>query len=308
MKRKELFLMLIPCLILAGIGAYFTRKPAPVFPAKLNLVVETKLVPVAPRDVARGFDTAVLIQTKLTGPKTIDFTDNTVFSFPLQEETSITDAQGKRLDVPVVGDYSTEDKTPYSLSYQVTYLMKLGDAPPKTGDLFLHLALNRMIYQNSTGRQIGSTKNLPSDLLVRGAGEKIRVPTVKKYRPFKLLGLESGPKPWIMGSNYDLTFYIDRFEPLQHLPGRGQIGLDKSQIIADGKIIPTNSGHSWNADRNPLGITKHLTIPPKCRNAKFKGLLSINDCWPLPIEIELRKNGKNIVRPMPKLPEMKSTP
>ncbi len=308
MKRKELFWMLVPCLLFASAGVYFTKKPAPVFPKKLHLEVETKLVPATPRDVARGFDTVVLIQTKLTGPKAIDFTQKSPVYVVKSEEESITDAQHRTIQVPLRGDFSTEDSTRHLLSQQMIHLIKLADVPMKTGDLYFHLVENRMLYQSTPSRVLERTNNPPRNFLVRRAGQIIKPPVVKKYRPFKLIGIESGPWPVPGFCNYQLKIHIQRFEPLQHLPGRGQVSIDNSQIIADGKTIADSSGESYSPTRNPLEITKNLTIPPKCRDAKFKGLLSINDCWPLPIEVELRKNGKDLVRPRPILPAIQSTP
>src|SRR4051794_13755166 len=59
MKRKELFWMIVPCLLLIGAGAYFSRRPAKEFRIVID---EVKQVPVTPYDISQGWDTRIVFK------------------------------------------------------------------------------------------------------------------------------------------------------------------------------------------------------------------------------------------------------
>lgn len=69
---------------------------------------------------------------------------------------------------------------------------------------------------------------------------------------------------------------------------------------------------AWNPAYDNRTIETYLWIekpmyPSNCRNIVFKADVSIGNSWPLPIEVEFRKNGKDIQRPKPKMPDNSAT-
>ncbi|HEY0076212.1 MAG TPA: hypothetical protein VGB77_19070 [Abditibacteriaceae bacterium] len=302
MKRKELSWMLLPCLLILGLGWYFTRSREAA--SKLRVRIdEIKLVPATPRDVARGYDSVVLIEATMRAPSGVElgyFIHNGQQS-SMNYQLQIVNSTGRFVQSVNNPGQLTRDEQAHLWKEQITYPFKLSQIPASRDALFVRVQAHGEVYSLSKDKYLHRAHSDWHKLQVRAPNQQIKTPVVTKARPFKLIGIESkaSANP---GINYHLTFYVELFEPLQLVPGRGRVSLDKSQVFIDGKPIADDNGTAYSPGRNPMDTQKHFALPPKCRNAKFKGELSINECWPLPVEVELRKNGKDIQRPMPKLP------
>ena len=298
MKRRELFWMIVPCLLLAGAGIYFARRDAPRAPEKFGVLLdEVKLVPATPRDVARGYDTVVLAKARMVGPATMDFSDSKTRNHQIWFETAVVDSKGRAVQPVDNAGFATHDIKPRYYAQQTSFPLKLSKVPSAAGPVFFQVQARGEIWNASVTKPLNEAVSPTKKLQVRRAGETVKPPKVSKYRPFKVLGFQIIPEAGT--ANCSLVIFAELFEPLQRVEGRGQISIDNARIIADVKTIAANSGHGYTPGNNPIDITKNLTLPAQCRHAVFKGDLSINDCWPLPIEVELRKDGKAIIRPKP---------
>src|SRR5215216_1704565 len=67
MKRREIAWMLLPCLLLAGVGWYFTKRNARTTGEFRVVVDKTSIEPITPREAADDFDTKVVIQAHSEG-------------------------------------------------------------------------------------------------------------------------------------------------------------------------------------------------------------------------------------------------
>jgi hypothetical protein len=302
MKRKEMFWMLLPCLLILGLGWYFTRSREAT--SKLRVRIdEIKLVPATPRDVAQGYDSVVLIEATMQAPSGVElgYISRSGQYSSIKYQVQIVNSTGRFVQSIDDAGHLDRDEKPHLWNEQITSPFKLSQIPVSRGALFLRVQARGEVYSSAKDKYLHRAHSDWQKLQVRAPNQQIKTPVVTKARPFKLIGLES-KAPASAGTNYDLTFYVELFEPLQQVPGRVRVSLDKSQIIIDGKPIADGSGTAYSPSLNPMDIQKHFALPPKCRNAKFKSELSINECWPLPVEVELRKNGKDIQRRKPQLP------
>jgi hypothetical protein len=137
---------------------------------------------------------------------------------------------------------------------------------------------------------------------VRNAGATVKPPLVSKNRPFDLRGFKTF---WLMSSKTtqtcELEIHADMFEPPLVSPGRTAGRLENIQVIGDGRSMNRAVGYSHGWEDPVMRITRDVEVPNHIRNVTFKANLSINECWPMPIEVALRKDGKNITREKPSL-------
>lgn len=302
MKRKELFWMLIPCLLLIGFAIYLSRRE--VKPGKFAVTIETmQIVPATPRDVARGYDTVVLTKVKMTGPRSLDFFDTRQHFFDFSFKPEVVDAKGHVVNSGDLTGNRTADCAPAYYKEQVTILLKLASVPKSAGALYYRMRVGGVVIGQKPSRLLHQDYAPTQKLLVRGAGKVIKTPAVKKYRPFKVIGYEVMPQPARLAGTAEcrLTIYVELFESLQRTEGRaGQTAIDNARIIADGKTRKDDGLHGYQTESHPAEISKTLTFPATCRMAIFKAHLSINECRPLPVEVVLRKNGKTLMLSKPK--------
>src|SRR5688572_20945488 len=106
MKRRELFWMLVPCLLLIVAGVWLRGREKDVKPKRTDFRVEleeVKLIPPTPREVALDYDTVVLAKARMQGPRALDFTDETVYNYPFSIQVEVWDTKDNRVPVESAG-------------------------------------------------------------------------------------------------------------------------------------------------------------------------------------------------------------
>ncbi len=302
MKRHELLLMLLPCLLLAGTAFYLTRheaKPTPDGPLRVVLD-EVKIIPATPREVAQGCDLTMLIKARMLGPASMDFTQPSSFNYLVNMGAKVVDAKGNQVQVPPSnGGFAARDQqSAHVISEQATYPLRLRDVPRDKGALYFRVIVNGYAVDSGKNNDI-YLRSAPRNFLVRRKGEVIAPPRVSKYRPFSLTGYRThwSTEPGKQICTVEMT--AETFEEARKTEGRSSIRLDKVQLTGDKKPLPQVglSFHGW--DKGTATISQQVDVPNAARDVTFKANLSLNECWPMPLEVALRKNGKNITRDKP---------
>jgi hypothetical protein len=324
MKRKELFWMIMPCLLLAGAGLYYTRRANEPF----RLVVdEAVLLPATPREVSEGWNAKVRVKYHLTG--IFPFNQGKLNrSFPVDWQF-IAPKMGKiwtskmapKLISGVTITSFKNSLIPGQETSQESYacLVNSRSIPKSADPLELHLTLQGEIENSSLINSIeqpyrgGHKKTPPVTLRFTLRPQPIALKqAVTKHRPFTLVGFKGTSGI----STIPLLSVVMR--PHNMAPdaeGKYHFRLDKIRFVVDGVEIEGAPAqiHSYDRQTPPSevsiaafhgfggGWNALMTLFPQAKNVTFKADLSVGECWPMPICVVLRKDGKNIEREQPTL-------
>src|SRR5215212_2472364 len=104
MKRRELFWMIAPCLLLIGAGTYFTQRPTP-FVADAGLwrlsIAKIERKPLLPREVAAGFDTKCEITFAESGARPLERGKPLNIAYVTESLSVVRRSDGKKVPVPL---------------------------------------------------------------------------------------------------------------------------------------------------------------------------------------------------------------
>ena len=185
MKRKELFLMIVPCLLLLGAGVYFTKhKPMNSF----RIVVEkAELRPVTPREIAKGFDTKVFIKTRIISLAFMDKKPDFRYAHRIDAKI-VSHPNGVESDVPSIlqrkimaGDMRISGR-----QQENTILLKLAEIPVSQGALDYYITVHGEKWNDAERCMVAETPVTPILLPLRQSGQRIKLPSVSKQQPFRL--------------------------------------------------------------------------------------------------------------------------
>ena len=188
MKRKELFWMIVPCLLLIGVGTYFSRRPAKEFQIVID---EAKLMPATPLEVFKGYDTQLSVKTRLVDiPRGEESSPS--LNYRQYHNFKLTYSKnGKEIKVPP-GVYITAlDFKRGGLTCETVFGLKLAKAPASWGRLNLQLTVYGDQLNYSLRRVARQTPKVSLSLPLRHMGQRISSPKPNKTRPFKLKSITS---------------------------------------------------------------------------------------------------------------------
>ena len=322
MKRKELFLMLVPCLLLIVGGWYFSRRNPSThdnYNSGPFRTVATKIevLPASAREVSEGFDRKVEATVTNAGVPVLPLgaqllpTPGTSFSGPQNVQLFQGDSP-QPLQVPPgslrkLGIHGNEQKSVVRLN--------LSKIPVGKGDLVL-----KMQSQIDSGYAISikgkkryvPLRSQPADIsvVVRRADEKVTAPLVSRVNPFIVERAEledathhSFPQDPYMYGDVILTL---------HRAPLPQMGDKKPVMAFYDTYLEDESGKKYRFLRrnkkydsfNPAFIENDITgrskntfdlrlsqIPPKAGQLTFKTKISVDNCWPREISVLLRNRG-----------------
>ena len=326
MKRKELFLMLVPCLLFAGV-ALWQRARESNFPpddGNFHLIIEKiEMRPISAKDVADGYDTKVVATLNHSGPEPTwwgkqsgTFADSENKARLFYEDKTLKRA------VKLPPDYKQEVTVFYwrpgwnndTKRYEAIFLLKLSKLPPRPEKTVLRAPV--AIENSNVWPHQDLSAAAPMVFTVREAKQIVEMPNVSRNPLLRVLKAKI-TKPNLAqqktNGGYDTELDID----LQDLgPNDVTSSASGGNSIVDenDKPIPKDGGYSSGnrgiGSRPVLHFETNLSAIPKSQRHVFvKMKFSRGDRWPLIVRVPLRRNGqdlKGIVRAVPQA--MQPTP
>lgn len=320
MKRKELFWMLVPCLALFGAGFYYSHRAN----GSLRLITdEAVIAATSPREVAEGWDTKVRVKYHLTGIFPLD-TGSLNRSFPIECQF-IAPKTGKVWDEKsikglcrIVSTTTFEDSLLPKLSKSSESALILLNSrllPVSAAPLELVITLKGELWNSPPGKSYlenyqGGHKITPPTILrftLRPRPADLQKP-LSKAQPFKLVGYQNS---WFNSGKTQFPTLEVVVQPYERQPdeeGRFYMHLKNIRWIIDGYemegspnevesfysgVAPATTGVDARLSQDWVSRTTGLK---PMKNITVKADLSVGNCWPQPIEVKIRENGKNIER------------
>ncbi len=323
MKRKELFWMLVPCLLMLGAGVYFSRDD--IHPMRVAFD-KVQLLPLTPRDIADGYDARVLVRTYVKGIphswwRKRSWTDPS-YGTDLKFQLIGTSSQQKRLlldDTASGKRFMVSGRDLEDGFSEFLVLFKTKGLARNEERIDLKLAGHWHGYQFQSGKSYRLVDLKPlrylQTLTLHSAGAAPSLPPIDKNYHFKLRGIGVY---WLTGSSTTApglcvnTLLDNPTDTDGMIDSKGRqlatlrnacLTTEKGVVHFDPQMGFPNfrGGKNFTSDKN-LYLSfdcSRQKIPATARNVTFNADLSINDCWPLPISVVLRKDGKNITRDVP---------
>jgi hypothetical protein len=304
MKRRELLWLFLPCFLLAGLAWYFSVSRPGEF---LVIIEETKVLPATQWDVATGVRAKVLVKTRTVGLPT----DNSKEEYHAQtriEPVLISQKTGKVVPIPpgVIGIGSS--RAAFDNHDETIYYLPVNTIPAAHGALDLRLtATSKLMVEggNIRAKYVETSTPTTASITVRPSAAPLPLPALNRYRPFEIRGFRNTWRKLTKGSVCRVEVIVNQLAPPEQ--GEGTSALHCSgQLLADNKQIGIPNGTNYTFDEKTnvavIDISLDTTIVPNVtRNVILKGRISINECWPVPFEVTLRKYGKDIIRDKPEL-------
>ena len=310
MKRKELFLMFVPCLLLLGAGAYFSRhgaQNADTFSVTLD---EVKVLPLTPYDIAKGHDAKVLVKTKMHGvPHELPGSVGSTTIFELHKEL-VSLKTNRIIEIPNgtmgIGSIS---HTNQDGQHETTLLISLKNVAPTAQPIALRVFAKARLVEAGINPEKILQSSATNAQLVTIRPANVTAPPFNKYRPFEIIGCRTSWQAVTGGQICELHIITKRSEAPINGEGRSEVNWS-GQLWGDGNNLNMDGSMGYGYDEKTqiteiVPSVRSIVISKNLRTVVLKGALSLNDCWPLPIEIVLRENGKNIALPGNKFVENK---
>ena len=325
MKRKDLFWMLVPCLLLLGAGAYLSWRANEPFRL---VVTEAVLLPATPREVSEGWNVKVRVKYHLTGIYPFDAGRlNRSFHGDSQFVAAKTGTVWKSTKDSVRGGSLSSFKDSIipgrsKVQESCTYLLNTRSIPSSATPLEFRLSLRGEIWDSTPlersnyhgGHKI--TPPVPLRFTLRPQTAEFSQP-VSKTRPFDEVSFQTGWWNTPTGSVPSVAVVVKPHDFPPDDEGKYHFQLRNIRVITDGSEMDVypNEVSQWFLNPPPktvdigTGLSRwwpdYITaftspVYTKFKNVTLKAELSVGNCWPVPIQVNLRENGKNIERePVP---------
>lgn len=327
MNRKEIALLVVPCMALAVMGWTLRDRRGIILPTPTNrfalVVDEVKEEPVTPSEVARGYSMklVVILSHKGTAPAwwKVGFR-NLTFVDVLNPQKAM---RYLNRDMWVVGVAMTlsengkarmfidADKTGgigvTNLSYDnkrdryvASYLLSLSKVPQDLGQIKF-----QAIYGANTDDFV------PLSVVVREVGTvspRVQVPTYCPIEFERAIFSRMGGEMRVV-ARLKYTGVLKNAKSLKWSSGPGFLVDNKGRRYEMFKTASGTRSMSWSPpyryDNDPHHYQCSYDLPlsavPKNRGKlTLKDKVSVNDCWPLPISIAVRENAKAVVKSVAK--------
>lgn len=311
MKRKELLLMLLPCLLFAG-TAFWMRWREARWPSdgKFHLVIEKiETRPLSAKDAAEGYDTEVVAILNYVGPKAEWWGKQSGGVGDASSKARLFyEADGESKPVKMPPSFKEEPSIFYwrpswksqSARYEARFFLPLSKLPPRPEKTVLRGKI--FIEDGSVYPHITLSESVPFAYTVREAKQLIPAPPVSRaplLRVVKTHINRPNAAQQKLNGGYDTMVHV-------HLEDFGPMETTGSAIggyyIVDeqGTTLHNSGGSSSGSDtsnpRRPvLKFDCGLQALRRAqRNLFAKMKFSRGDRWPLIVKVPLRLNGKDL--------------
>lgn len=337
MKRKELFWMLIPCLIFIAVALYFSRReeqkqqslpqPTPVPTGPFALTIrEIREVPVNADEVADGYDTKVRFLLGCTGKPPANWGKDgfgTLFSDPrvlVKKDGKwirLFDNIGKEYKNHGIGtsmNLFQKDKN----AYLMFHLMRLHDIPPSFGDLnfkfdwyyqFGQSTLSGVGPQSFAFLRKSRAPQATAELVVRQKGEIIKAPQVShdpqiQLKKVVVRPLTKNEKFEYSGCDTKVEFHVFYSGPLQRDDTYSPTRIAGSIYVQDEKGEKYYFNHVITTESDDRATARRQIVPLYLDVKQVplrKGKVTVHT------QVQVGNNWpldvQTIVRPLPKNPK-----
>ena len=314
-QLRELLLLLVPVLALAGFGAYFVLHPSASPNGEWVIVVDdVKVEPATSREVALGYDTRVVFHAKETGNAPTRKT-GVMISTELAPIYLWAKRKGQRVNlsknVPAAQRLNLQSTLDfnYENGTRVVIPMKLADVPIAVGAVDLETGLEvKRRWDDASGIHEFEVQSSPVVVTVRRAGEKIKKPIVSKYRPFvlKKFAIDNKHPYFYSGPGDRVVLEVQYGEDTTNRNPQPSLRSEEISLIdAKGRKyqwLKQPSGAMLNAANLMVPIEEHKDgvyrlffnvatsqIPASAGKLTLHTRVSMDDCWPLDLSLVVRE-------------------
>jgi len=310
-QLREVLLLLVPVLALAGFGAYFVLHPSASPTAGWAIVVDdVKVEPATPREVAMGYDTKVVFHASEKGKSPAPKPSHAELSVGLAPTFLWAQRNGKRVNLS--RDVPDAQRPKLYLSSGMNdglILMKLASIPTDAGQLDLETGIEMtQRWKDANGVNTIKAQTSPVVVTVRRAGEKIKTPVVSKYRPFVV-------KKFAIDNNMrSLNSILDQLVVLEVQGGEDATNLDpKAPLLTEETYLLDGKGRKYDWLKQPNGSLQGAAqvvasrrddktgiyylkynvaisqIPASAGKLTLHTRVSMDNCWPLDLSLVVRE-------------------
>ena len=311
MKRKELFLMLIPCLIFAGVALWQRAREANLPPDDgfFHLIIEKiEMRPIAAKDVADGYDTQVVATLNHSGP-TPDWWGKQSGNYGSSDTKARLFYEDKNLKraVRLPPDFTAEPNIFYwrpswktdTKRYEARFFLQLSKLPPRAEKTVLRAPL--IIENSDIWPHQDLSKAAPLVFTVREAKQVVKTPNVARDPLLRLIKAEI-IKPTAAQQKASGGFDTEINVHLQDLgPNDATASASGGDSIVDENDTPiaNNGGYSSGSRGSGRRPVLHFEcslsrIAKSQRHVFVKMKFSRGDRWPLIVRVPIRQNGKDL--------------
>jgi hypothetical protein len=315
-RSREVFLLVLPVVLLGAVGWYLSHRPMSRDSGPLRMVIdETKVLPANPREVYEGYDTKAVITVHSEGRYDAPADWRLVTFSPASRDVRLVAVKnGKE---KVLFDGTRHNKSVFrvmnnmgSAELEVICWLKLAVLPHDVGELRITGNVTNSFGYN-IGRGPGRShqridfKPTPFEVTVKKSDERVVAPKVSLEQPFEVVEAKATE----MGSEFIISLAV---RPTRNTVGWGKkpriywsrIDWEKSAYFADQK------GRRYSRFKDSTGVPEIMRLStmaisgeggiyrvqysaparqlPKGR-LTFHTTVSVNECWPLPIEVVVRE-------------------
>jgi hypothetical protein len=319
-KAREVLLLLAPVVALSVMAWSFSPRASSTQSGNHALKVDSiKMERATPREVYEGYDTRLLVQFKAPplsgkpgqGQSSLGFVHVEGAHFALSRN-------GSWKPVFSAGGTAGSKRIQYVETVnnrQLIYRLRMHDLTTTKEHPFLRGNLTGDIWFTSpVGTRRIRTKPSPISVKVRGANQKVRLIPTSRWRPFRFVSSEVTRVSHQEARDFEDTRLRLLFEKT----------VDKSVVSHNdfitrckwidarledangvrlkwrpgsggrmGRSNPTALKYDQNTEKGTYAFDVGITmwrVLPKTGSVIFKGALSYNDGWPLPVEVVVRKS------------------
>jgi hypothetical protein len=318
-RAREVLLLVLPVVLLGMAGWHLSRRPTSRDVGPLRMVIdETKVIPTNPREMYDGYDTKAVLIAHSEGTYAEPSGGHlTGLSYPSTRNVRLVAVKnGKE---KVLADSSNPNKQIFrqinavdSPRFTAAFWMRLSALPTSIGEIRVTGELTNAhgyFVRNNQGNRIYSVKFNPTpfDVVVKKADAKVTVPKVSLEQPFSVVRqsisrdsagatwgvhlsvkpanhlMRWGKRPRIYWSrvNAEESAYLTDQKGQRYYEFMDNTGTMKKisfhRIVGYEKYGEYEVSYKFPAARLPKGrLTFHTTV-------------SVNECWPSPIEVVVRE-------------------
>lgn len=309
LRAGEWALLLLPCVALGGF-AWWQKERKPPSPEDYAPKIEQiEVLPATPLQVYQGFDTRVIVRMKrsrfvLPMPQATPVG----FSSVVIKSPAFVNARGLNVSVNCIETIETAS----SKVDEKTFAMKLARVPSEIGEVrFTSVVWQWYNFKHYKQDVAQKSVLVPVSVVVRRQGETVRLPTkVTRYRPFALTDLKvSIPRMTDLSgqSDTEASFVLRAANSATVLPFDAarifDTRLEAEQGAAYQQYDKKYQQFIHEFGRGTVGSNDDLRrvfqfplkqIPKSAGRVTLKALVSVDDCWPLPISVVVRNRDGSI--------------
>lgn len=303
MRRKELFWMLIPCLLFAGVALFFRQREAHMPPddGRFHLVIEKiEMPPISAKDAADGYDTEVNVTLNYRGPKP-DWWGQQDGAWGDEDSKArlFYEAQGKPKPVKMPPHFKENPDIFYwrpswnkdTERYKARFFLKLSPLPVRSEKTVLRAPI---IIETQTYPHVDLSKAAPLIFTVRGPKETIKKPAVSTNPQLRVIKAE------VLKQNGGFDTEVN-----VHLQDLSAADV-KNSALGGYNFVDEKGQHISNSGSSAFGSRgdshrpivylqcQRAKMPKTQRHIYVEMKYSINDRWPLEIRVPIRENGKDL--------------